>query len=133
MAKAKAALAGRGAAGILELGARRTFTLGAALALALAFAGCSEQGSPKDPVRITVTKNGYEPWRVEARKGVPLTLVVTRATDETCATELVLPEYGIDRKLPLGTPVTITFTPERTGTLRYSCAMKMFQGEIGVK
>jgi plastocyanin domain-containing protein len=103
------------------------------LACALAVAGCRERGAPEGPVRISVGKNGYEPWRIEARAGVPLTLVVTRTTDETCATELVLPEYGIDRKLPLGEPVTITFTPSRTGTLRYSCAMRMFQGEIEVR
>jgi plastocyanin domain-containing protein len=104
------------------------------LAAALA-AACGERGAdrPGEPVRITVTKNGYEPWKVQARKGVPLTLVVTRTTDETCATELVLPEYGIDRKLPLGEPVTITFTPARTGELRYSCAMRMFQGVIEVR
>ena len=64
---------------------------------------------------------------------MPLTLVVTRKTDETCATELVLPAYGIDAKLPLGEPVTITFTPARSGELRYSCAMKMFQGVIDVR
>jgi plastocyanin domain-containing protein len=100
----------------------------------LAAAACGE-GSPRagEPVAITVTKNGYEPWKVQARKGIPLTLVVTRTTDETCATELVLPEYGIDRKLPLGEPVTITFTPARTGELRYACAMKMFQGVIEVR
>ena len=88
---------------------------------------------PGEPVRITVTANGYEPWRVRAWKGVPLTLVVTRTTDQTCATEVVLPEYGIDRKLPLGEPVTITFTPAREGELRYSCAMRMFQGVIDVR
>ncbi len=106
----------------------------ALIAVLLAAAGCQARTpAPGEPIRITVTKNGYEPWRVEARKDVPLTLVVTRTTDETCATELVLPEYGIDQKLPLGQPVTITFTPTRAGTLRYSCAMKMFQGQIDVK
>jgi plastocyanin domain-containing protein len=105
---------------------------GVLVAAVIAAAGCADRGEG-GPVKITVTKNGYEPWRVEARKGVPLTLVVTRTTDETCATELVLPEYGIDRKLPLHQPVTITFTPTRAGTLRYACAMKMFQGEIEVR
>jgi plastocyanin domain-containing protein len=107
----------------------------AALLLAALGAGaCGERGpSPAEPVRITVTKNGYEPWRVQARKDQPLTLVVTRKTDQTCATELVLPEYGIDAKLPLDQPVTIAFTPRRSGELRYSCAMKMFQGVIDVR
>ena len=105
-----------------------------ACAALLAAAACSrrEQG-PGEPVTITVGKNGYEPWKVRAWKGVPLTLVVTRTTNETCATEVVLPEYGIDRKLPLGEPVTITFTPTRTGEVRYSCAMRMFQGVIDVR
>jgi plastocyanin domain-containing protein len=113
----------------------RTAPLRAVLLVALsAAAGCQARApAPGEPVRITVTKNGYEPWRVEAKAGVPLTLVVTRTTDETCATELVLTEYGIDRKLPLNEAVTITFTPARTGTLRYSCAMKMFQGQIDVR
>jgi plastocyanin domain-containing protein len=103
--------------------------------LATAFAAavaCSGRATG-EPVKIAATRNGFEPWRVQARKGVPLTLVVTRTTDETCATEVVLPEYGIERKLPLGEPVTITFTPTRTGELRYSCAMKMFQGVIDVR
>lgn len=107
--------------------------LRAALVLVALAAACQARGpAAGEPVRITVTRNGYEPWRVEAKAGVPLTLVVTRTSDDTCATELVLPEYGIDRKLPLGQPVTITFTPTRTGTLRYACAMKMFQGQIDV-
>jgi len=85
------------------------------------------------PVKITVTRNGFEPPTVQARAGVPLTLVVTRITDQTCATELVLPEAGLDVPLPLGQPVTITFTPRTAGKLRYSCAMHMFFGEIDVR
>ncbi len=105
-----------------------------ALAAALvAGAGCRRGQRPGEPVKITVTRNGYEPWKVRAWKGVPLTLVVTRTTDETCATEVVLPEYGIDAKLPLNQPVTITFTPTRTGEVRYACAMNMFQGVIDVR
>jgi plastocyanin domain-containing protein len=108
-----------------------TILVGAALLVGVACGGREQR--PGEPVKITVTRNGYEPWRVRAWKGVPLTLVVTRTTDETCATELVLAEHGIHRKLPLGQPVTITFTPTRAGELRYACAMNMFQGVIDVR
>ncbi len=105
--------------------------LAAAAALALAALACPE-GDGR-PVRIAVTRNGFEPWRVRAVRGKPLTLVVTRTTDETCATEIVIADAGIEAPLPLGKPVTVTFTPVRTGELRYSCGMKMFQGVIDVR
>jgi plastocyanin domain-containing protein len=103
------------------------------VAAVLAASGCRSGPAEGEPIRITVTKNGYEPWRVQARQGKPLTLVITRTTDETCATEIVIPEAGVNVPLPLGQPVTVTFTPARTGELRYSCAMKMFQGVIEVR
>jgi plastocyanin domain-containing protein len=102
----------------------------AAAFAALALAACP--GAP-GPVKLTVTKNGFEPPTVQARAGTPLTLVVTRTTDQTCATELVLPEEGLNVPLPLNQPVTITFTPRKAGKLRYSCAMRMFFGEIEVR
>jgi plastocyanin domain-containing protein len=110
----------------------RLLLAGAAL-LSLATASCRSAPREGEPIRITVTKNGFEPFEVKATRGKPLTLVVTRTTDQTCATELVLAEAGISQALPLGEPVTITFTPERTGKLRYSCAMNMFQGVIDVR
>jgi plastocyanin domain-containing protein len=102
----------------------------AALALALALPGCRDDTGP---VKITVTRNGFEPPTVKARVGQPLTLVVTRTTDVTCATEFVLPEENLDVPLPLGEPVTITFTPRHAGKLRYSCAMRMIFGDIEVR
>lgn len=103
------------------------------LSAALATLACRKAPREGEPVRITVTKNGYEPFRVRATAGKPLTLVLTRTTDETCATEILIPEANIAQDLPLNQPVTITFTPPRTGELRYSCAMQMFQGVIDVR
>lgn len=107
----------------------------AAAALVAAVLALACRSAPRDgePVHITVTKNGYEPFEVRATAGKPLTLVVTRTTDETCATEIVIPEANVSQDLPLGKPVTITFTPQKSGKLRYSCAMKMFQGVIDVR
>jgi plastocyanin domain-containing protein len=84
-------------------------------------------------VQMTVTEDGYVPEKIEAKKGVPLTLVITRKTDRTCATELVVKEYGINAPLPLDKPVTVTFTPTRSGQVKFACGMDMTSGTIVVQ
>jgi plastocyanin domain-containing protein len=84
-------------------------------------------------VAIAVTDEGFVPAVVEVPAGKPVTLVVTRKTKRTCATELVMKSMGIDQKLPLGQAVEITFTPERPGTLDYACAMDMIKGQVVVR
>jgi plastocyanin domain-containing protein len=74
-------------------------------------------------VEISVTEDGYIPKEVVVEKGRPVHMRVTRKTDKTCATEVVLAEHDIDVKLPLGQPVDIVFTPTKSGELRYGCAM----------
>ncbi|MFN0063023.1 MAG: cupredoxin domain-containing protein [Myxococcaceae bacterium] len=83
---------------------------------------------------LTVTAEGFVPTPAHVKAGVPLRLSVTRTSDDTCATELVLPEYKINAPLPLNQKVDITFTPEKTGTLTYGCAMdKMVAGVLVVQ
>ncbi len=107
----------------------RAYALGTLLGAVLALSGC-RPGTRE--VTMTVGANGFDPWRVEARAGQPLVLVITRTTDETCAKEIVVPDAGLNVPLPLGQPVRVSLVPARTGKLRFSCAMKMFQGEIDV-
>ena len=83
-------------------------------------------------IELAVTKNGFEPARVKVTKGVPLKLVVTRKTDETCAKEIVIPDQKIRAELPLNKPVTLTFTPTRSGEIRYACGMNMITGVLEV-
>jgi plastocyanin domain-containing protein len=110
--------------------------LAAALLLAAlpAAARAADQARPAAgaTVAVKVTLDGFEPSRVPARKGQPLTLVITRTTDTTCATEIVVKEYGIDTPLPLGTPVSVTFTPTRSGQVKFACAMDMVGGVVVV-
>lgn len=85
-------------------------------------------------IAITLTEKGFEPTPIQVTKGQPVTLVVTRKTDQTCATELTIPEYKIDQKLPLDQPVEIAFTPTRSGDLEYGCAMgHMVKGVLQVR
>lgn len=83
-------------------------------------------------VSVTVTEDGFEPSRLEVQKHKPVTLVVTRKTDQTCAKELVIKEHNIKVALPLNEPVKITFTPHESGELKYACGMDMISGVIVV-
>ena len=103
----------------------------------LALAGCGgasrRDAGSSGAVSITVTDQGFEPAVVHVAAGRPVKLVVTRRTDRTCAKEFVMTEYKINQPLPLNRPVEITFTPDRTGELRYACGMDMISGTIVVE
>lgn len=81
---------------------------------------------------IAVTSEGFVPARIAVKRGEPVKLVVTRKTDRTCAKEIVIKDYGIQRALPLNEPVTIEFTPEKSGEVRYACGMDMITGVVVV-
>jgi plastocyanin domain-containing protein len=114
----------------------RSFLLSLAL-LSLALpASAAEPTPPKQAgrtVQVTVTDDGFVPDKIEARKGEPLTLVVTRKTARTCATEIVIKEYGVNQPLPLDKPVTVAFTPTRSGQVKYVCGMDMITGTIVIQ
>lgn len=83
-------------------------------------------------VDVAVTSKGFEPARIEVKKGETVRLVVTRKTDRTCATEVVLEGNSTHTRLPLNQPVTIDFTPSKTGQVRYACGMGMVGGVLVV-
>ena len=124
------------------------------LALTLAAAvlgsqqGCSKEQRPVEPaagapaarpgeprtLALTITEKGYEPSPITLQQGQPVKLVLTRTTEQTCATEIVLDEYNINTPLPLNQPVEVAFTPTKTGKLVYGCAMgKMISGVFMVE
>lgn len=96
--------------------------------------GGESGGMNERVVELKVTDNGYEPDPITLKKGEPVVLKVTRLTDQTCATEFVLDEHDINQKLPLNETVTIRFTPEQTGELKYGCGMdKMISGRFTIQ
>lgn len=82
---------------------------------------------------MEVTEAGFVPNKLEAVAGQPIKLVITRKTEKTCATEIVIKDYGINQKLPLNVTVEVTFTPTKPGKIHFACAMDMITGEIEVK
>lgn len=82
-----------------------------------------DQGKPARVVELKVTENGFEPSPITVKKGEPLKLRITRLTEETCAKDLMVPEYGIEKDLPMNKAVEVEFTPNKAGKLKYGCSM----------
>src|SRR5262245_36151556 len=81
---------------------------------------------------VEVTDKGFEPSSLKLKAGAPAKLTFVRKTDETCAKEVVIKEYNINRKLPLNEPVTVEFTP-RKGEFAFACGMDMIKGKLIVE
>lgn len=106
-----------------------------ALALAARPAAAAAADKPASPpiIEMTVTQDGFVPDQIKVKKGQPVQLVITRKTDKTCATEIVIKDYGVNLTLPLGKPVTLVLTPKKAGSIRYACGMDMISGVLVVE
>ena len=84
-------------------------------------------------IQIAVTKEGFVPATVAASAGVPIELVFTRKTDDTCATEVAVPSLNLRKPLPLNTPVAVPLTPKQAGEIAFACGMNMLRGTVVVR
>ncbi len=83
--------------------------------------------------RIEVSGEGYRPSTLILKRGVAAQLTFVRRVEESCGREIVIPAYGINRPLPMNTPVTVTFKPRRSGRFKFTCGMDMFRGVLVVR
>lgn len=84
-------------------------------------------------IEMTVTSEGFVPAEVKVKKGEKLRLAITRKTEKTCATEIVVKDYGINQPLPLDKTVYVELTPKTTGKVKYACGMDMITGFLVVE
>jgi sulfite exporter TauE/SafE/copper chaperone CopZ len=87
-------------------------------------------GSEQD-ITTTLQSGGYTPITVQ--KGIPVkwTIKATGDTLNGCNETMQIPQYNITKKLQPGDNV-ITFTPDKEGTIPYSCWMGMIRSTITV-
>ncbi len=85
-------------------------------------------------VEVAVTGDGFVVGKVPPLKvGTPVTLVVTRNEEKTCATDIVLKEFGLSVPVPLAKPVEVTIVPMQAGKVHFACAMDMVAGDLQVQ
>ena len=110
-----------------------------ALLTAAVLAAPSARAADKAPaatkartIELTVTDGGLAPSEVKVAKGEAVHLGVTRKTDRTCMTEVVIADVGVKQALPLGKTVWADFTASKSGSFRILCGMGMEYGKLVV-
>src|SRR5437868_1656758 len=88
-----------------------------------------------EKLEIAITDKGFEPDKLEVKKGQPVELVFTRKTDQTCIKEVVIDTGSskIQKPLPLNKAVSIKTKFTKAGDLKYACSMNMFSGTVTVQ
>lgn len=81
---------------------------------------------------ITVSKNGFEPASINARKGEKVSLAFYRTDADNCGGEVVFAQQNIRKTLPVGETVLVEFTPTEAGNIGFTCGMNMMKGKLVV-
>ena len=110
-----------------------SLTLLALLAGAAIASPAADSARGAQRIQVLVTSRGFEPASIPVKAGQPVTLVVTRTTDRTCATEIVFQGRKLRKKLPLNQAVEIHLAAQKPGTVRFACAMNMIKGALVVE
>jgi sulfite exporter TauE/SafE/copper chaperone CopZ len=80
-------------------------------------------------VNMDVSSSGYSPNSFVIKRGVPVKWNVNVKQLTGCNSELVMSDYNINVRLKQGIN-TFEFTPNKIGTIRFSCGMGMLRGSF---
>ena len=81
---------------------------------------------------IVITARGYSPNYIKVKRGLPVTLTLRSKDAFSCASAFRIPSLGISKNLQPNGVETISFTPQKTGKIPFSCSMGMYRGVIEV-
>ncbi|VVB83096.1 putative copper-exporting P-type ATPase A [uncultured archaeon] len=87
------------------------------------------QNNGVQEVNMNVDASGYHPNSFVIKQGIPVKWNVNVQQLTGCNSELILNQYGIDKRLNPGLNV-IEFTPDKIGTMQFSCGMGMLRGSF---
>lgn len=91
--------------------------------------GSVVQNNGVQEVNMNVDGSGYHPNSFVIKKGIPVKWNVNVQQLTGCNSELIFNQYGINKNLKQGLNV-IEFTPDKVGTLQFSCGMGMIRGSF---
>jgi hypothetical protein len=80
-------------------------------------------------INMDVDASGYHPNSFVIKQGIPVKWNINVKELTGCNQELVMNSYGIDIKLKQGLNIA-QFTPNKDGTIPFSCGMGMLRGSF---
>jgi plastocyanin domain-containing protein len=95
--------------------------------------GKGVSAAPGQIIEVHVRDGVYEPARIEAKVGKGISLRFIREDEAACAGQVIFPELGIQKDLPLNRPVVIRIVPEHAGEYAFQCQMGMYRGVLQVE
>lgn len=93
-------------------------------------AGVNAEG--KQEVIINVTSASYSASATTLKAGVPVRLTLNTNNVAGCTRAFTIPSLNMSKILPATGTETVEFTPNKTGTLAYTCSMGMYGGSFTV-
>jgi len=88
---------------------------------------------PRGAIRVRVSGAGFEPARITAASGTPLTLVFHREDAQNCVNAVVFPELGIRKTLPAGDTVVVVIPSSGPREYHFACGMNMYRGALVIR
>ncbi len=81
-------------------------------------------------INMTVYATGYEPNKISAKAGVPITLNLTTNNTQGCSRSMTFPTLRIQKILPATGMTKLELPALAKGKTPFSCSMGMFSGVI---
>lgn len=99
--------------------ARFRFALVGGVSLAFAFSlGAT---ATETPLPVVISRSGFRPERIQARKGETLRLAVTTADEEHC---FAIDEFRVEKRVLPKRTVTVELTPDHAGRFDIYCCLE---------
>lgn len=84
--------------------------------------------------RATIVIDGeYQPGQVRVRAGRPVELTFVLKEQAGCGEVLQFPSLKLKRTLRPGEKTRVAFTPQKSGTIAFTCGMNMYRGQVLVQ
>jgi len=91
------------------------------------------EASPPRRVDVTITDQGPQPRDIQVDGGEKLQVVLTRASQKACRSDVLVPDYDLRTQVPAGHPVALTLLTQGRGQVHLSCPLEDAVGALDVR